>query len=255
MNSSRAPFYFFTVLLVAASAFIAVQQNTIKRLTKDIAVLGPESREAKQLREDHAALAGEIKAIEERVDAEHRELLRLRGQTPVLREKEKEKEKKKEIAQLKTERESAPQPLPTATPPSASPLVPEETPKHRPAQARLNFSRQLGLSLMMFAADHQDQLPSSVEEMDTKALNAMPESAAHNIQAEQFEMVYKGRMDDLEDSSRTVLAREKEPVQRADGTWERVYVFVDGHSQILTVQSRAQFAQREKEKFILPSKP
>jgi hypothetical protein len=243
MKSYRVPFYLVAVLLVLAIGYIVVQYKTIQQLTKEIAELGPKSGKANQLREENAALSGELKAMQEQTDAEHRELLRLRGQISTMRDKDKE------IAQLKSESEQIKRQLQNASSASIAPVTPER----KRTIARLSFSKQLGLSLIMAAADNQEQLPQNLDGLDGKYLRRTAEMDEHNLQIGQFEMLYKGRLGESEDPSRTVLAREKEALQRADGTWELVYVFVDGHAQVLAATSREQLARLEKDQFILPA--
>ncbi len=62
-----------------------------------------------------------------------------------------------------------------------------------------------------------------------------------------FELVYKGSLRDVKNVSETVLAREKEPMQMADGRWVRVYVLTDGSSQHISAATKDGFAAREQE--------
>jgi hypothetical protein len=242
MKSYCVPFYLIVVLLVGAVAFIVVQYKTIQQLTKEIAEPGPKSGTADQLR-------AELKAILERTDAEHRELLRLRGNVSALREKEKE------IATLKSEREQVAQQAQKIAQAAIDQSAPEQIAEKRRTMARLNYSRQIGLSLIMAASDNGDQLPPNLDELEGKYLQRSAEMDEHNLQMGQFELLYKGKLDEAQEPGRTVLSREKEPSQRTDGTWQRVYVFLDGHSQVLLAPGREELLQREKEQFILPVQP
>jgi hypothetical protein len=59
----------------------------------------------------------------------------------------------------------------------------------------------------------------------------------------------------VEDLSETILAREKEPVQRSDGQWVRVYVMADGSSRQIAVAAPERFAAREQELWPAQFKP
>jgi hypothetical protein len=254
MNSHRTSFYFVTASLIAAIVFIVVQQIKIQRLTKEVAALRSDSDNAKQLLAENTRLASELKALAERTDAEHRELLRLRGQSPALRDKEQE------IARLKADRERIKQLLQSATRPADQPAPaeepqPEMTPERRHRMARLSFSKHIGLELIMFANDHERQLPTNLDAIDTKKLNDMPEHVAQNVQAVQFELTYKGKLDGLKNPGETVLAREKEPMQGPDGKWSQTYVFADGHAEISSAPTKEEMVRRDLQRLLQPVLP
>lgn len=249
MNADRALFYLASVLLIAAIAFVVVQQRTIRRLTQEVASLRLVSEEATKVRADNAALRADLQRAEERTEPDRRELLKLRGQVAALRDKEKE------IATLKSERERVTQQLQNAPSAPAVETEPEETPQQRFIRARASFSKNIGLALVMFAQANQERLPESLDVIDPKSFSDTPEFLEHNIQMEQFELTYKGRLNEAKDPSLTVLARERQPVQRADGQWEKTFVFVDGHVEVLSAASQEQLAQKEKEQFIVPTNP
>jgi hypothetical protein len=48
----------------------------------------------------------------------------------------------------------------------------------------------------------------------------------------QFEIVYQGALNEITNSAGTIVIREKEAWQSADGGWHRTYGFADGHSEI-----------------------
>jgi hypothetical protein len=71
--------------------------------------------------------------------------------------------------------------------------------------------------------------------------------AKYDFKASQFELVFTGSLRNLKEGEQRILAREKEPVQRADGQWERVYVMTDGSGQRVGCPTRDGFGAKEKE--------
>ena len=117
---------------------------------------------------------------------------------------------------------------------------------------KLGHGRNWTLALMMYAADHEDQVPTDFEQakgfLDKKA-RAELETAA-----EQFEIVYQGKWSQAKNPSKTVVLREKQAHQMPDGKWVKVYGFADGHSEIHK-EADGNFEAWEKERILAPAAP
>jgi hypothetical protein len=90
-------------------------------------------------------------------------------------------------------------------------------------------------------------LPSNFQGPLFEMVESLSAASEYDIRARQFEVVYAGSLHDVDDASGTVLAREKEPEQRSDGQWVRIYVLADGSSQVVAATARDGFAAREQE--------
>ena len=49
---------------------------------------------------------------------------------------------------------------------------------------------------------------------------------------EQFDIVYKGSLNEVTNPASLIVIREKDASQASDGGWFRAYGFADGHSEI-----------------------
>ena len=142
--------------------------------------------------------------------------------------------------------------------------VPEQQPYHyTPRQSmffseRLNFGKRLGLAVLTIAKENGGQLPS-----DLTSAAAWLATNSETIQGDvggtfgvgttNFELIYKGNLSNLKDSSETILAREREPVEVHEGRWTRMYVFANGSVNRLEATTADGFPAREKE--VWPNQP
>ncbi len=90
----------FAAILVGAAAVMFWQQQQIKRLLVESAVLHDQLGQAASLRDENQRLAAQLKTSVEGSPVDQRELMRLRAQSPKLRQLEQEN------AQLKAERQA-----------------------------------------------------------------------------------------------------------------------------------------------------
>jgi RNA polymerase sigma factor (sigma-70 family) len=103
------------------------------------------------------------------------------------------------------------------------------------------FATVWGHALLKFAEKNDEQMPSSLaaaapylkdnERLPSNWRNTdqiIAAAAKYGIRIDQFELVYRGSLTNVQDPSRTILMREKEPYHAKDGRWKRVYVFANG---------------------------
>ena len=50
--------------------------------------------------------------------------------------------------------------------------------------------------------------------------------------ADMYEILYKGSLNSITNWNATIIMREKDPRQGADGRWVRTYGFADGHTEL-----------------------
>jgi RNA polymerase sigma factor (sigma-70 family) len=107
--------------------------------------------------------------------------------------------------------------------------------------AKVTLATVWGKALLKAAEMNEGDMPSSiaaaapyVKEDKMQYLNWQNTdeiSAAalkYGVRIDQFELVYRGSLTNVQDPLRTVLMREKEPFHAKDGRWARVYVFANG---------------------------
>ncbi|PYJ03489.1 MAG: hypothetical protein DME25_12155, partial [Verrucomicrobia bacterium] len=183
------------------------------------------------------------KAAAERSQSENLELMRLRSQAASLRKAGEENARlKSEVARLANQARQSP-------PRRQDEPEPEYTPEQKLFIAKMNFSRHLALAVMMYADENEGRLPTNWTAVASfLATNELPaEVAAQGLRADQFELMSQGALRDVADPSRTILARESESFQGADGRWFKTYVFVDGHSEVHGETNRDDLARWEQE--------
>ena len=99
----------------------------------------------------------------------------------------------------------------------------------RTAAAKPIDARNLGLAFGMYALDHQDRFPSSLDQV-AKYLRDYPLSGTN-----QFDIVYRGSLNELKGIPRGAVAviRDRQTFIAPSGKQARVYCMADGSSQII----------------------
>jgi RNA polymerase sigma factor (sigma-70 family) len=109
--------------------------------------------------------------------------------------------------------------------------------------ARLNHAKEWALASIMFADDHQNQLPKNLEQMKTYASkDALSDS--------NWEIVSRGSLTSIAKPAQTILLREKESRQSPDGKFVKTYAFADGHAELQSSPDN-DFAALEKQRGFL----
>jgi len=90
---------------------------------------------------------------------------------------------------------------------------------------RLSDAKQAALACILFAADHQEQLPGDLEEV-RPFLHA-------DVTSSEWELTWVGKLSTTSNPVTTVLLREKASRQSPDGQFYRAYAFADGHVELL----------------------
>jgi len=67
-----------------------------------------------------------------------------------------------------------------------------------------------------------------------------------------FDIVYSGPLQAVTNPAMTILLREAEARQQANGRWTKTYAFVDGHSEI-HMEPQNNFEEFERQRIIPPS--
>jgi hypothetical protein len=116
---------------------------------------------------------------------------------------------------------------------SQSPSLQDQVQQQQIGIARVSFGKQMALELILHAQDHGGLYPTNIDQI-RKQLDRTT-AGMTNAAPENFELVLQGSMDQVKDGPNTILLREKDPRQMADGRWQRVYVFADGHATIQTL--------------------
>ena len=99
---------------------------------------------------------------------------------------------------------------------------------------RTSYAKELGLAVLGYAADHQQRMPASLDQV---ASLFKPTGNQTNFTLGQFELVYHGTRSALTNYAHPgaiLLLREKQPWKTAKGHWAKVYVNCDGSGVALS---------------------
>ncbi|MBN9690045.1 MAG: sigma-70 family RNA polymerase sigma factor [Verrucomicrobia bacterium] len=205
-----------TVAAGAVGTLLLLQQRTLHRL--DAENVGLQRQVAEWTQAAEVARAESARVAEElaRREMAAAELLRLRGEVTELRQ---------QLAAASSAR--------VAVPP---PAAPSEAEALEAAKAfglrRLNESKQMVLGLILFAGEHNDRFPDSLELAANRAVNEGVVPSLEDLPIQDFELVYTGSLREIANPSEAIVLREREAWRRPNGGWARTYGFADGHSEI-----------------------
>lgn len=210
-------------------------------------MLREQAGQAATLREENQRLEELLRTASERARRDSNEVLRLRGNSGRLRQAEQEN------ARLKTENDRLAKLVVQSSAGATTEPEDEKTPEQKLWKAKARFARDIGLALRMAALDNQDRFPNEMPRTLLRLVEFYGGGSEHGLQGQQFELVYKGPLSEVREPGRAMLAREKDPVQLANGSWARAYVTVDGGGSVMTANTLEELAAREKP--LLPAAP
>ena len=190
------------------------------------------SSQVEALRQENQRLIEQLRAEAERPRTDQQELLRLRGQVSLLQRAAGENPR------LQAEVDKLAQDLKQAEAQRLEQLLPKD-PELRLLTRKTMLARVWGNALLGFAKRNEGQLPDTLaaaapyivdEQMVTQA-------TTNGISINDFELVYHGSLKGIEDPSKIILMREKQPFHEATGRWARVYVYGNGETSALSSDS------------------
>jgi hypothetical protein len=213
--------------LLALGAICFWQQIKQHRQAGEIANLRRELQQASSLREDNIDLTNRLKLAQERSEAEHAELLRLRGQAATSRQ----------LAEENRHLKSAAERVATNQPVTAQPTDNPFDSQHGPgASLHVEQAKHWGFALINYAANHDSLFPQSLAEAAPFLHDELREDQKKQTTdaAERYEILYRGLRTDLEKlpPESTIIVREKEPWLDQQGRWCKAYCFSDGSASI-----------------------
>jgi small-conductance mechanosensitive channel len=200
----------------------------VEDLTKQAEALRQQVAQVTALSEENHRLSDQLRSAAEAAKRTSSELAQLRAQVGKLRQLEQE------IASLKSAQQS---PQPTGAPRlDDGPFDGFFGPG---SNARVHHAKIWGYALISYAEGHLDQFPVSLQDASSflGPDDLTPEQKAQTAQtADQFEMLYQGRREDMTNPppEGAIMLREKQPWRTAKGEWARAYVYGNGGATIHT---------------------
>jgi RNA polymerase sigma factor (sigma-70 family) len=237
-----------TLLVAGLGTPLALQHRANRNLESEIATLRQQNDQFEQLRAEEDRFAGvQIDPDEaDRLRRENAELHRLRGEVALLRNQQQEVERMAaENAEARLELERMALEMKQAWEAQNS-RNPEQEQEINTGIQRLNLSKAWMLAIYLYAQEHEGRVPPEMADA-LPFLSRDPE--IEGLPAEDLEIVYAGRLDEIQDPARTLVLREREPRLSLEGKWTRAYGFADGHSEIRS-QPTEDFTAWEQERMV-----
>lgn len=217
MTTSTLKTVAVTVAVGAVGTLLLLQQRALHRLEADNVGLQRQVAEWTQAAEVARAESARVAEELARREQAAAELLRLRG----------------EVAELRQQLASAAASVREAVPP---PAAPSEAEALEAAKAfglrRLNESKQMVLGLILFAGEHDDRFPESLELAANWAVSQGLAPSLESLPVQDFELLYTGSLREIANPSEGIVLREREAWKTPNGRWARTFGFADGHSEI-----------------------
>src|SRR5438034_8949575 len=209
-----------TVAVSLAITFI-INRNAKVKLRENDAALRQQDKQLTELIAEQEQLSNRVAEANNSTNSQLNELALLRDRAQLLQKQTNELR-----SQLKSNRQAR------ASQPASKPEShPPEYYKQlgRMAGAKPVDARNLSTAFGMYALDHQGQFPSSLEQVATY-LGDMPLSGTN-----QFEIVYRGSLDELKGIPRGAVAlfRDRQTWIAPSGKRARVYGMANGMSEII----------------------
>ena len=207
-------------LVVAGMATaLVVEHQTQNRLRAENESWG---RQLAQLQADKSepsnqlAPAGDSNLVP---DQRLKELLRLRAEVGLLRQKTNELAK---LLQRERSRPSA------NDSPASDETNPADEQQRQMCIAKMNDAKLLALGELIYADANQGRLATNFAQFASYVTNAGESLTGTN----NFELAYNGSISGLTNPSSVILMRESESWPTSNGKWAKTYVFIDGHSEV-----------------------
>jgi len=205
------------VVIAGAAIPFAVQERSQTRLRADNRAL---RRQVDQLTADNDRLSNlltQANSSGSLPKEQLSELMKLRGEVGLLRKHTNQ------LGKLGEENRRSQTPLAESEQSSqSSEDDPAAEQQEQMLHAKLNDSKALMLSFLMNALDNQNQFAKNLDQIPTPGLTG----------TNDFEIVYRGSLDSLTNTSSVIAIREKHAWQLTDGRWVKTYGFADGTAQI-----------------------
>ena len=208
--------------LAGTTTGLILYQNQAAKLESDRTILRDQAQtQAAQAPPDPGSVlvdAGELA----RLRGQNSELMRLRNEVTQLRD------------QLRN------MPAPATAPSQAAQVDPavmqrlHEEAKRTLGIAKMSVAKGWGLAFHLFAQENEGRMPADLQEA-APFYPQVPEEMSwmHGLAGDDFEIMFHGSLQTIENPSEAIILREREPYAfEDDGSARRTYLFADGHSEI-----------------------
>jgi hypothetical protein len=201
------------LMLFTAAAIMLWQKQRAEHWMAESASLREALAKAAPFLKENQELREQLHAATQRAAADAQELARLHAVAAAVRQPEQGD------ARLDSERNTSQQQ------PRSQPKVESMDRMYGPGTSdRGIHCYRWGYALLSYARHHYGQFPMSLREV--VGYLGDDESAFRTaLTRDQFEILYRGWLDEMTDPGATPVLREKRPLQTANGIWTRAYAY------------------------------
>ena len=234
MTLTKLKFGLGVLAVAGATTALVVQHQAQEKLRAENETL---TRQIAQLKTDNEDLASRLAAAgnaKPLSDERLNELLKLRGEVGVLRQRTNE------LGMLR----AAPSPGTSSQQPPEVDLHAEQ---EKAALFVMNNAKQSVMGMLMFANDNGDQFPTNFDQA-MPYLGGDPNLVRSNLS--RLEIVYHGSWKNMTNPASAIVVRENRP-WLYNGEWVKVYGFADGHCE-LHAEPNGEFGAWEQQHWAAP---
>lgn len=220
--------------LVAAgvAAAFAIQHQTQTRLLNQNKSFQQQIRQLQNSNENLSSRITDLNDARKLSDQQFEDLMRLRSEVGMLRQRTNEMEKSQALLENSVARQAASQKTNSAA-----------DQQKQFALARLNDAHHLIYDFIVYENKY-GQYPTNFDQIDT---NNYPINEADN-----FQIVYQGSPDAITNIADTIIIQEAQPWQTLEGKWAKTYAFADGHAEV-HVEANGDFSAFEQKHSVSPA--
>jgi hypothetical protein len=218
MTATKIKLGVSAILVACAATALVLQHQAQEKLRGENEAL---QQQIAQLQTDSASLSNQLAnagGSSKLTDDQFNELLKLRGEVGVLRRQTNE------LGELENENRRLNEQMNAAQ----NPALTEEQEKEQAIQ-KLNDAKGYVLGFIMYANDHNGQLPTNWDQISPYTNKFQNVSGTND-----FEIVNQGGINEnaFETNAHSIMLIKSAAWLSSEGNWVKAYGFVDGHAQI-----------------------
>ncbi len=218
MNATKLKLGLSTLVIALATTALVTQHQAQNRLRAENQSW---RRQAAQLQADNETLSNRLAMAHDSSSAPNRqlkELLRLRAQVGLLRQKTNELGRLKQNHLRRTADDSQ----------ASEETTPAEEQQRQSSTAKMGDARLLVLGELIYADQNQGQLSTNFAQFSSYLTNADQTLTGTN----HFELTYTGSISGLTNPASVIMVRESQAWPTLNGNWANTYGFMDGHAEV-----------------------
>ena len=237
MTATQLKLGISALIVAGAATALVVQHQALVKLRAANVLLTQQLAQLKTGNEslsNRLAATGNAKSLS---NEQFNELLRLRGEVGMLRQRTNELGKLRASPALAASNQQQPE----------VEEVDSHAEQEKAALFKMNNAKQSVMGMIMYANANENQFPTNFDQA-APYLGGDSNSVRSNLS--QFEIVYQGSWKNIANPGSTIVVRENQP-WLYNREWINVYGFADGHSE-LHVESNGDFGAWEQQHLALP---